>query len=488
MLFLLPVSFLFVQLAVLVLLPAIAGPASYAAMVAAPLFTAVVLAWRGRRESGPARIGWWALATALAIWSAGAFGNLWQELVLGRSNEMYAGSTLAFNLSAVPITFLLASEWRPAGRTLARAIDALLALALGVAYFLLTRAMLSQPGLPGSPAVSTMVWLEDALNIFICCGALARWVAADDSSERDLFRALAGYAPVYLALVAYNNHFLAGDPGSTVQQASIVTVAFALLWALALSGPPRAPVRRPRASLTRAVRVASPVLLAGALLIVSLFLIRANFAFGAAGVLIAAFGFGLRNAATQVRHIEHGETLQRERSEYQTIAWTDAVTGVPNRHFLDRALVGIWRGERRANQPLGVLMIDIDQFKRFNDRYGHPAGDACLREVAAALQQALGRPGDVLARYGGEEFIALLRDADAGGAQIVAERLRAAVEALKLPNPDSPAGVVTVSIGAASAPLKDANSASDVLAAADRALYEAKCAGRNRIRSVAPLA
>jgi diguanylate cyclase (GGDEF)-like protein len=127
-------------------------------------------------------------------------------------------------------------------------------------------------------------------------------------------------------------------------------------------------------------------------------------------------------------------------------------------------------------------MIDIDHFKLLNDRFGHPAGDACLRAVAQALRRALVRPGDVLARYGGEEFIALLHEADAAGALVVAERLRAAVEALGLEHPDSAARVVTVSIGAASAATLGEGTAASLIAAADASLYEAKCGGRNQVR------
>ena len=114
---------------------------------------------------------------------------------------------------------------------------------------------------------------------------------------------------------------------------------------------------------------------------------------------------GLRSTVVQVRGIERGDRLQRDRSELQAIAWTDALTGIANRRYLDHALGGAVSHQRAAGQPLSVLMIDIDHFKRLNDRFGHPAGDACLRAVAQglravaqALRQALVRPGDVLAR------------------------------------------------------------------------------------------
>jgi diguanylate cyclase (GGDEF)-like protein len=126
-------------------------------------------------------------------------------------------------------------------------------------------------------------------------------------------------------------------------------------------------------------------------------------------------------------------------------------------------------------------MVDIDHFKGLNDRYGHLAGDTCLRSVAHSMQRALGRPDDVLARYGGEEFIVLLHDADANGALVVAERVRAAVQALAIEHQGSPFGVVTVSIGMASAAIDEGRAPASLVDAADKALYAAKCSGRNRV-------
>jgi diguanylate cyclase (GGDEF)-like protein len=457
-------------------------------MVAAPLLTAAAALWRGRSESGAARFGWYAVALALTVWAGGAFGNLWQELILGRQNEMYRDSMLAFSLAVVPITFLLASDWRLNGPQLAPAIDALVALALGFCYFQYTWTMINDHATPAEVGVAYLVWLLDVQNLYIAGCALVRWYVAEDREERDLFGALSVYSVIYFAIVFLNDHWFAGNPSFGPEYSTIVTLAFAVLSAFALrrpstlQGPPVNP------ALVRAVRSGSPILLAAALLIASLFLVRVDYAFGTAGILIAVLGIGARTTVTQVRQIEHGEALQRKTSALQTIAWTDALTGVPNRHYFARALRRAWRGERRVGHSQAILMIDIDHFKQLNDRYGHPAGDACLREVARTLQRALVRPDDVLARYGGEEFIVLLRDTDAAGAQVVGERLRAAVENLRIENERSPRGVVTVSVGAASASLSGEAAAARLVEKADRALYEAKCAGRNRVKLLATTA
>jgi len=481
---LLPVAFLLFQVATLLLAPRLAGPAAYVFMVVAPLLAAAACAWRARTEAAPARNAWRILALALLTWSAGAFGNLWHELVLGQANLMYRESALAFNLAAVPITFLIASEWEPPARWVVRAADATHALALGIAYSLLAWAMLTARGEPDLTGVLVMVRLEDAQNLFMLLGALVRWFAAEDNAEREFFANLATYLAVYGALIVLNNHGFAGHPELGPEYGLVITLAFALLAGLALRGSSFATSPRPpRPLLARAVRVCSPIVLAGALLIVSLFLIRVNYGAGVVCVLVAVVGYGLRNTVAQMHHIERGDLLSRERTELQAIARTDAVTGVPNRHFLDEALDRAWRSDARIGRPMAVLMIDIDHFKLLNDRYGHPAGDACLRAVARVLQGTLVRPRDVLARYGGEEFIALIHDADTAGGQVVGERLRAAVEGLRIEHGGSPFGVVTVSVGVASAtPSADTGSAS-LVQAADRALYDAKCSGRNLVRA-----
>lgn len=482
----LPAAFLLLQFGVFLFAPRHVGIGyAYVVMSLAPLLTAGACAWRARAEpSLSGRVAWAALALAMFTWSLGAADNLWQELILGRANEMYRNAMLAFNLAAVPLTFLLAGEWELGGRRLVRSIDALIALALGVGYFLHIWAMLTARGAPDEAGIQALIRQLDIQNVFLCVGAAIRWRAAVDARERDMFRALALYALAYMAIVALNNRYLAANPLFDARDSSIVTIAFALLWTFARQRPARAAPARVDPGLVRIVRSASPIILAVALLVLSLFLIRVDYPAGAAGVLIAVLGYGARNIVAQVRHSEREDSLQRDRSELQTIAWTDALTGVANRRYMDRALERAARASRhgrRETSSYAVLMVDIDHFKGLNDRYGHAAGDSCLRIVARTMQHALARPGDVLARYGGEEFIALLHDANLHGAQLVAERMRAAVQSLAIEHQGSPLGVVTVSIGVASAAIDEGMPATQLVEAADKALYAAKCAGRNQV-------
>lgn len=161
-------------------------------------------------------------------------------------------------------------------------------------------------------------------------------------------------------------------------------------------------------------------------------------------------------------------------------ALLDGLTGVANRRCFDQALVEEWRRAGRARRALSLIMVDIDHFKRLNDTAGHPAGDAALRALAQALDGQVHRAGDLVARYGGEEFAVLLPDTDRAAAMALAERLRATVAGLGLPNPGAPGGRVTVSVGVATLPADPTALPAALVAQADRALYAAKRAGRNR--------
>lgn len=174
-------------------------------------------------------------------------------------------------------------------------------------------------------------------------------------------------------------------------------------------------------------------------------------------------------------------TLGDQRRSLERLATTDALTGLPNRRSFDDALDLAWRVCRREQRPLGLVMIDVDHFKWYNDHYGHQGGDFCLRQVAEAVQAAAHRPSDIRARYGGEEFVLVLPGADPAGCKLVAQRLCDAVYALALPHAAAPLGRVSISLGCASVVPGPDQSPAQLVEAADRQLYAAKSAGRNRV-------
>jgi len=181
-------------------------------------------------------------------------------------------------------------------------------------------------------------------------------------------------------------------------------------------------------------------------------------------------------------------TLKHQSDLLRQWAYLDGLTGVSNRRMFDERLMAEWARAVRHRAPLGLLLIDVDHFKPFNDRYGHLVGDDCLRRVAKALKAALKRPTDLLARYGGEEFAVLLPETDEAGALAVGRVLCEQVQALAIPHDDNPGvGVVTVSIGVAQHPAGGLGQAAALLALADGALYRAKSDGRNQVSGlVAP--
>ncbi len=169
-------------------------------------------------------------------------------------------------------------------------------------------------------------------------------------------------------------------------------------------------------------------------------------------------------------------------AELQRLALVDSLTSLPNRRSLDKNLNYEWKRAARDGKALSAILLDIDYFKAFNDSYGHLVGDACLKDVARAVQIASQRPADLTARYGGEEFAVLLPVTQREGAVIVAERIRKEVERLGiLHNASKAKNVVTVSLGVATVvPSLDA-SPLNLLSKADKALYQAKAGGRNRV-------
>jgi diguanylate cyclase (GGDEF)-like protein len=173
------------------------------------------------------------------------------------------------------------------------------------------------------------------------------------------------------------------------------------------------------------------------------------------------------------------ELRRRQEAErgLATLAATDSLTGLANRRRLDQVLRHEWARAQRNRKPLAVLMVDVDHFKAFNQRHGHAGGDHALREVAKAIEACIHRPADLAARYGGEEFQVVLPETDLVGARLLAERIRASVEALA-PFADD-AHAVTVSIGIGLSGIQ--HDLAGVLGAADEALYRAKAMGRNRV-------
>jgi diguanylate cyclase (GGDEF)-like protein len=184
------------------------------------------------------------------------------------------------------------------------------------------------------------------------------------------------------------------------------------------------------------------------------------------------------------RLAEREEELRAANRHLQELATSDSLSGLANRRGFDERLTADWQRAGKRGRPVSLLMIDVDHFKLFNDRYGHVEGDVCLRRIGKLLREAASGEGDMPARYGGEEFALLMPGADVDEALKRGEKLRRAVEDLKIAHAAAPSGQVTISVGVASLVPSAATDAEDLVEAADIALYAAKRRGRNAV--VAP--
>lgn len=191
----------------------------------------------------------------------------------------------------------------------------------------------------------------------------------------------------------------------------------------------------------------------------------------------------IQAANAQLEERVHQRTAQLEAANQQLaiLSITDNLTQLANRRKFDEVWQCEWQRATRQGTPLAIIMLDVDFFKRYNDHYGHQAGDVCLQQVASILSEGIQRAGELAARYGGEEFVLVLPDTNIAQACTSAERIRIAIQTAAIAHADSPlATVVTISLGVASdCPGIGANP-EHLLRAADNALYQAKAEGRNR--------
>ncbi|MES2948304.1 MAG: diguanylate cyclase [Pseudomonadota bacterium] len=204
-----------------------------------------------------------------------------------------------------------------------------------------------------------------------------------------------------------------------------------------------------------------------------------GFALGAVDYIAKPFNKTVVKARIRV-HMQ----LKRQSRLLENLVFMDALTEIPNRRALDQTFEQEWARCARTGSPLSYVLIDIDQFKQFNDHYGHGCGDECLVRIAKALHGCVQRPSDCVGRYGGEEFAAILANTDMDDALHVAQNFHARVAALQIPHAlSSVTPHVTISIGVATAHPVAGQSLQMLSEAADRMLYEAKSAGKNTTRN-----
>lgn len=448
--------------------------------VAALALGSVVMAWR---RSGPPRDRrWWLLFASLVLWTVGMSLSARQNYVLENSNPAPGDSMFFYILYVLPVLVAVSSAPVPARRKWAVTIDLILAALLGVLFYVRTFSIVSVQGAMATQQAIDIAYMLDFENACLALAASLRYLATDRADDHFFFRGVTAFFVTYAFSGYFYNHYVAlgGHPDfGTSSWDALLDLPFLVLFVTATMRQPRRHWHPP-VYLVRFVQSASPTFLAMSVLGFGLMVIPGYPTLGIVGAIAAVIGIGLRGTLAQIGLVEEEYRLSRSRDELQGLVFVDSLTGLANRRALDERLLREWHRPGQQ-EPISLLMIDVDFFKEYNDRYGHLAGDDCLRSLVGGLIGRGVRAGDFVARFGGEEFAVIAPGTRLPQALALAEDLRAQIEALAIIHPSSPFGVVTISIGVAHVQVSAHGGPLDLLNAADRALYRAKQTGRNRV-------
>lgn len=454
---------------------------SYALVSAVLLFTAVLGArrlWLSMAHNRP----WWAMLLLALVAQMAAFGLLLGDaLVHPQGTLIPFDPTLYFCLSSLLLT--LAAVYNPVGplHRWTSALDAILACAAAGLFYGLLRDVIGQSTGQTSTARFVM-WLFDAMASFVLVCAALRFATAKRVDERRFFVVLLLFAGAELVFPAIHNRFILVSESYLPELC--LDMPFVLL-GLRLSRRRSVWFRGYRPS-ERAYVIGggvSPFMLSMALCLLAFAQFGRNHALAFGAMALGILSYAIRVALLLGYHLrQEGELKHLQRGLRQTIVH-DELTTLLNRRGFYRNYDRAWERATDEHLPLAVALIDIDMFKAYNDTHGHLAGDDCLAKVGRTLQEEADTYGDLtIARYGGEEFAVLLPGRDRTSAELILQRLRLRVEALRMANPRSRHGVVTVSAGLAARQEGDQSEKSSLLDQADQALYVAKHAGRNCVR------
>lgn len=450
----------------------------------APLL-ALAACCRCARLSAPGivRTGWGLFAAAMLFWSVGMALSAWQDLSGQVASDATYFSDFAYFMYGAPLLLAISSvsEQHPS-----RSLQWLDAVQVLLAAYLAYTAIFSvspfaQRSIAPIPASLLVVTYNVENLVLACCASLRLLAHRQDGEQGRFYLLLSIFLWCYACCAgAYNYLTLHALAGANLTEL-LPSVPFLLLAILAAQTRPQTDVARPRHAPppTLLIDNFSPIFFTAALLGLGFVVLRDHFYLAAVSLFVALAVHALRSAALQSRYMQSELALRTAHELLEKLSLTDGLTGVANRRCFDQTLQGEWQRAARDDKPLALLIIDIDFFKSLNDTFGHPYGDACLVQIAAALRSALPRASDLVARFGGEEFAAILPATGLAGAQAVAQKMQEAIAAAAIAQAPSRGGLVTASIGLA---LNSGRQAPEqLLAAADQALYRAKQHGRNRI-------
>lgn len=477
-------TFLLVHAASLALFPVQRTVISHVFSIVVVAMALIFCMARTRSAPPDTRLYWQLFSAAIFLWECGSVRAAWEEVILHLSISQASYADLPYFLYGAPIVMAISLPERKDRVPLFVWLDTVQVSVAAVLTYLLIFTTFPFWGKPIHPiSDSVLAFAYATENVVLALAAALRLISVAQEDMRDFFRTLNIFLWVYgFCAITYNQLDLVLQ-GVMDYVALLSDVPFLALILALIFQPPATKTRDSdgQQPLGQFIHHASPVFFTLILMALGLAVIRTHFYIGSVAIVIAAVIYGIRVTVLQTRYTHSQRKLQEARDQLETLSLTDALTGLANRRSLDISLDREWHKNNRAQTSFSLLMIDIDHFKLLNDHYGHAHGDECLRLVSAALLKSLRRATDIAARLGGEEFTVLLPATNAEGARQTAERIRSDVEALKLPHAKSELGYITISIGVATQEGQRIGAASDLLRAADNALYRAKHAGRNRI-------
>jgi diguanylate cyclase (GGDEF)-like protein len=423
------------------------------------------------------RIFWYLFSAAIAVHSVAMSLDAAVEITQAPVLNHVPGIQIFLSLlSGVPLLVAVSIQNDRRILRTARIVHASLSIAIGALIYFEIFSFLTVYGSRNPSDAVVVTHLFDAIDFFLAAAGTIRWLGASQQQERRFFRILAAFLWLDAILPAVHNRILMHH--DYVWLDLLISAPYVVLVPLVQSAPSR-PAKPPSPVFVRAIRSGSSIFLAVALIAVAFATARSHFYIGLVAALFAIAGYGTLNIFVQSRELETEDSLIASNAALGKLVELDGLTAIANRRAFDDRLNREFAISSRTQQPVSLLMIDVDMFKELNDTVGHVAGDEYLIQIAAALSRKLPRITDYVARYGGEEFAAILPATDQAGAMIVAETVRNGVAKLRLKHPTAATGVVTVSIGASTYDGSASCSPLDLTDSADRALYMAKRNGRN---------
>ncbi len=433
------------------------------------------------------RLSWILLCFGLLIWVTGMALSAWGEMIGHVSRRVAFISDFVFYFSGAPILLAISLPAEDQRSWLFAGIDAMQVVLAGCLVYIEIFSVVpfaSQASVP-IPA-SLLVRTYNIENLVLAAAASVRLLSCSRRSEARIFYwNLSAYLSLYAACAAIYNYLDMRAQNEVGFRDLLIEVPFLSLAVLVMNSASReskpAPETVRRTQLSLFIETGSPIFFTFALMALGSAIMQMHFRFGMAAIIIALVLYGLRATLLQNRYMRSELALQEARDRLEELSLQDAMTGIANRRRFDQMLEFEWSRATRVRQPLSLLMIDVDFFKSLNDKYGHRSGDECLVQIAHGLRACLPRSGDLLARYGGEEFAVILPSTNRSGAESVAARMQHAVRALNIQNDRTVSAFITISTGVSTYDASASGSPHDLVEASDRALYQAKQNGRNRI-------